>query len=76
MPGAYFIDLYFANEYRDLDVVKEALRFHVEAADVFGTGQLCPAAVGPVCWGNKNRPRTSQPHKHSIYGSDPVASGK
>ncbi len=50
MPGIYFIDLYFGEDYRDLDVVREALSFHVEPADVFGTGQLGPAHAGPICW--------------------------
>lgn len=53
MPGTYFIDLYFGDEYRDLDVVREALSFDVEAADVFGTGRLCPAGGGPICWGGR-----------------------
>ena len=51
MPGTYFLDLYFGNEYRDLDVVREALSFDIEAADVFGTGQLSPMQAGPICWG-------------------------
>jgi lipopolysaccharide transport system ATP-binding protein len=51
MPGTYFIDLHFGDEYRDLDVVREAMSFDVEAADIFGTGQLCPPAGGPICWG-------------------------
>jgi len=51
MPGTYFVDLYFGEEYRDLEVVREALSFHVEPADVFGTGQLCPPQAGPICWG-------------------------
>ena len=51
MPGVYFADLFFGEEYRDLDVVREALSFNIEPADVFGTGQLAPAAAGPLCWG-------------------------
>jgi hypothetical protein len=51
MPGTYFLDLHFGDEYRDLDVVREALSFHVESADVFGTGRLCPPGAGPICWG-------------------------
>lgn len=50
MPGTYFLDLSIGNEYRDLDVVHEALSIDIEAADVFGSGQLCPAGAGPVCW--------------------------
>ena len=46
-----FLDLHFGDEYRDIDVVREALSFDVEAADVFGTGQLCPPNGGPICWG-------------------------
>ena len=53
MPGTYFIDLYFGDEYHDLDVVREALSFDVEAADVFGTGRLCPAVGGPFSWGGR-----------------------
>ncbi len=51
MPGRYFIDLYLGDEYRDFDVIREAASFDVEAADVFGTGQLPPSSGGPICWG-------------------------
>jgi hypothetical protein len=50
MPGTYFLDLYFGSEYGDLDVILEAASFDVDAADVFGTGQLPPANAGPICW--------------------------
>jgi len=50
MPGTYFIDLYFGNEYEDLDVIQEAASFDVEASDFFGTGQLAPPSAGPICW--------------------------
>jgi len=53
MPGTYFLDLHFGDEYRDLDVVREALSFDVEASDVFGTGRLCPPGGGPICWGGR-----------------------
>lgn len=53
MPGRYFIDLYFGNEYRDIDVIQEAVAFDVEPADVFGTGQLCPPGGGPFCVGGR-----------------------
>ena len=53
MPGRYYVDLYFGDEYRDYDVIREATYFDVEASDVFGTGQLCPAGGGPICWGGR-----------------------
>jgi lipopolysaccharide transport system ATP-binding protein len=50
MPGTYFIDLYLGSDYGDLDVIQEAASFDVEAADVFGTGQLPPASAVPIYW--------------------------
>jgi lipopolysaccharide transport system ATP-binding protein len=50
MPGRYVLDLYFGHQHHDLDVVHEAVSFEVAPADVFGTGQLPPASVGPIYW--------------------------
>jgi hypothetical protein len=48
MPGVYWVDLYLGDEWGDLDVVREALRLEVVAADVFGSGRLPPPSAGPV----------------------------
>lgn len=50
MPGKYFVDLFFGNQYQDLDIVHEAISFEVAPADVFGTGRLPPASAGPIVW--------------------------
>jgi lipopolysaccharide transport system ATP-binding protein len=50
MPGRYFLDLYFGDQYDDLDIVHEAISFEVAPADVFGTGQLPTPSAGPIFW--------------------------
>jgi lipopolysaccharide transport system ATP-binding protein len=48
MPGSYYIDLYLGTRGQVFDVVKDACRFEVEPADVFGTGKLPPSIAGDV----------------------------
>lgn len=50
MPGIYWIDLWFGDAHRDIDVVYEAASFEVTAADIFGSGKLPPGSAGPVAW--------------------------
>ena len=48
MPGSYSLDLYLGDEHRDIDIVTQALSFHVDPADVFGSGKLPPDSAGSV----------------------------
>ena len=50
MPGMYFLDLYFGDQYHDLDIIYEATSFEVTPGDVFGTGKLPPPAGGSLIW--------------------------
>jgi len=47
MPGKYYLDLYLGDMVGDRDIVKDAISFEVFACDVFGTGKLPVAALGP-----------------------------
>jgi lipopolysaccharide transport system ATP-binding protein len=49
-PGGYSLDLYLGNRSSSLDCVRDAIRFQVVAADIFGTGKLPHPSCGPVCW--------------------------
>ncbi|MFO0907053.1 MAG: ABC transporter ATP-binding protein [Isosphaeraceae bacterium] len=46
MPGSYAVDLYFGSRTMVSDIVHDACRFEVHAADYFGTGRLPDAASG------------------------------
>ncbi len=50
MPGSYSIDLYIGEEQtdQDLDIIFDAIRFDVEAADVFGSGKIPPPLCGNI----------------------------
>lgn len=50
MPGVYWLDLWFGDAHRDIDVVYEAASFEVTAADVFSSGKLPPSSAGPIAW--------------------------
>lgn len=49
MPGSYQIDLFFGDQFRDVDAVREAISFDVLPADVFGSGKLPGTEAGPFC---------------------------
>lgn len=48
VPGIYKIDLYFGDEYRDIDIVTDAIDFEIESTDFYGTGKTAPSGAGPV----------------------------
>ena len=53
LPGRYSFDLYLGDDSgaRDvLDVISDAISFEVEAADVFGTGQLPVPHYSLIYW--------------------------
>jgi lipopolysaccharide transport system ATP-binding protein len=50
VPGLYWIDLYFGDEHKDIDVISDAISFEVTSADVFGSGKIPPPAAGPIYW--------------------------
>ena len=50
MPATYSIDLYLGDAYQDHDVVHDAVRFEVIAADVLGGGKLPGVECGFIVW--------------------------
>ncbi len=50
MPGTYSIDLYFGSRNFSLDEVRDACRFEVHAADVFGNGKTPLSVSGNIFW--------------------------
>ena len=50
MPATYSIDLYLGDAYQDHDVIYDAVRFEVIAADVFGGGKLPGVECGSIVW--------------------------
>jgi lipopolysaccharide transport system ATP-binding protein len=48
MPGTYYLDLYFGDDHRDIDVILEAASFDVQTADVFRSGKIPPESAGPI----------------------------
>jgi lipopolysaccharide transport system ATP-binding protein len=59
MPGVYFLDLYFGDQFSprdDLDTIHEAISFEVLPSDVLGTGKLPPINAGPIFWPAKFHP--------------------
>ena len=50
VAGIYTIDLFFGEEYQNLDTVYDAISFEVTPADVFGSGQIPTANEGTIFW--------------------------
>jgi lipopolysaccharide transport system ATP-binding protein len=50
MPGTYSIDLYFGSRNFSLDEIRDACRFEVHAADVFGNGKTPLSVSGNIFW--------------------------
>jgi lipopolysaccharide transport system ATP-binding protein len=50
MPGSYSIDLYLGSHNMHLDVIHDACRFEVNAADVFGNGKIPHPTSGNIFW--------------------------
>lgn len=48
VPGNYKLDLYFGDEYQDIDTVTDAIDFEIESTDYYGTGKTAPSGAGPV----------------------------
>lgn len=50
VPGLYSMDLFFGEEYQNLDAIYDAISFEVTPADVFGSGQIPSANEGTIFW--------------------------
>jgi lipopolysaccharide transport system ATP-binding protein len=50
LQGAYSVDLFFGEDYQNLDVVFDAVSFDVIEVDVFGTGQIPHSNEGTIFW--------------------------
>jgi lipopolysaccharide transport system ATP-binding protein len=50
LQGTYSIDLFFGEEYQNLDVIYDAISFEVIPVDVFGSGQVPHATDGTIFW--------------------------
>ena len=50
VAGLYTIDLFFGEEYQNLDAIYDAISFDVTPADVFGSGQIPSANEGTIFW--------------------------
>lgn len=50
LQGSYSIDLFFGEDYQNVDVVFDAISFEVIEVDVFGTGQVPYANEGTIFW--------------------------
>jgi lipopolysaccharide transport system ATP-binding protein len=50
LPGRYAMDLSLGDQFRDLDMVNDAVTFEVLPANVFGTGKLPPPGSAVVFW--------------------------
>ena len=50
LPGTYSIDLFFGEEYQNLDVIYDAISFDVIPVDVFGSGEVPHATEGTIYW--------------------------
>jgi len=50
VAGLYSIDLFFGEEYQNVDAVYDAISFEVTPADVFGSGQIPSANEGTIFW--------------------------
>jgi lipopolysaccharide transport system ATP-binding protein len=50
LPGKYSLDLYLGDGSHDVDVIYDSISFEVQAADVFGTGQLPPPGTSLIYW--------------------------
>jgi hypothetical protein len=50
VAGLYSMDLFFGEEYQNLDAIYDAISFEVTPADVFGSGQIPSANEGTIFW--------------------------
>jgi lipopolysaccharide transport system ATP-binding protein len=50
VAGLYSMDLFFGEEYQNLDAIYDAISFEVTPADVFGSGQIPTANEGTIFW--------------------------
>jgi lipopolysaccharide transport system ATP-binding protein len=50
LEGTYSIDLFFGEEYANLDVIYDAISFEVLPADVFDSGQVPFTSEGTIFW--------------------------
>ena len=50
LPGTYSIDLFFGEEYQNVDVIYDAISFEVIPVDIFGSGEVPRAHQGTIYW--------------------------
>jgi lipopolysaccharide transport system ATP-binding protein len=50
LQGTYSVDLFFGEDYQNVDVVFDAISFDVMEVDVFGTGQIPHSNEGTIFW--------------------------
>jgi lipopolysaccharide transport system ATP-binding protein len=50
LQGTYSIDLFFGEEYQNVDMVYDAISFEVIPLDVFGSGEIPHTSEGTIFW--------------------------
>jgi len=50
LEGTYSIDVFFGDQYHNMDVIYDAISFEVLPVDVFGSGQVPHATEGTIYW--------------------------
>jgi lipopolysaccharide transport system ATP-binding protein len=50
LEGTYSVDLFFGEEYANLDIIYDAISFEVLPADVFNSGQVPHSSEGTIFW--------------------------